>query len=158
MARYDRIITSLATARFPGEALVGDFGQISGLEAVASHLCGLADFARKDWRAAQQHFKHATSVRPAWVAPWLGWAAATFQLQEYDILSGEHPHLTGVEMLPYDSGDEKTFLAIAEPEREELVELFQATAKSLGNYYTMAEICRSKQRMIATQAELQKVA
>ena len=63
-----------------------------------------------------------------------------------------------MELLPYDAGDEGSFLKLSEDERNALADRFQRAAASLGNYIAIAEYCRSKEQIAASRDELKKVA
>jgi hypothetical protein len=120
-------------------------------EADGTYLVGLALLLADEFSAAHAQFTSATQQKPAWVLPWLGWAETNFQQQAWNELRKQHPHLNGVELSPYGAGDEETFLQLDELAREALIEQFQAATKSLGNYYTIAEMELSKTQLQATQ-------
>jgi len=76
----------------------------------------------------------------------------------FDSLRERHPHVSGIELLPYDAGDEATFCAISEADREEVATLFQQAARSRGNLYTAAELRHCEQEMVERQAAYKRVA
>ncbi len=116
-------------------------------DAVGIYLLGLALLRNGEHAAARDQFSAATKSRPDWILPWLGWADASFHERSWDELRKNHPHINGVEVQPYGVGDEKTFLQLDRESRDELVQQFQAAARSLGNYYTIAEMENSKSEM-----------
>ncbi len=115
--------------------------------AVGIYLLGLALLRKGEHAAACEQFNSATKSRPDWILPWLGWAEASFHQCAWEDLRKNHPHINGVELQPYGAGDEKTFLQLDGESRDELVQQFQAAARSLGNYYTIAEMENSKIQM-----------
>ncbi len=107
-------------------------------------LEGLAALAVGDLPAARRLFEEATVLNSGWAMPWLGWAAVCYAQKDFSTLAAEHPHINGVELLCYDCGDEETFARLTESERDSLVELYQQTVTSIGNYYAAAELARSR--------------
>ena len=126
--------------------------------SLGAYLLGLTAWSAGDTALAHRHFCIAKEQQPSWILPWLGWAASAHQQARWDELRGEHPHVCGVELLPYDAGDEATFIGLSADDREELTDSFQRAATSLGNYYTIAELSNSKQQMASSREEYKKVA
>lgn len=158
MDEYDRLTGAVAAGRPAAEALASLFREKMGSRSIGPYLEGLAAMAHGDLKAAHAHFSAAKDAQTNWVAPWLGWAATLYSQGRIEELRENHPHIRGVELLPYDSGDELTFLQLSEDERQELTELFQRTASSLGNYYAIAELFRSRQQLAASRDEFKKAA
>ena len=122
------------------------------------YLRGLACLKNDEVDPAREHFVSAQEARTGWIAPWLGWATAAARQGRWDEIRENHPHLNAVELLPYDAGDEQSFIELDEQEREAVGDGFQLAARSLGNYYTIAELSRSKVQMLDSRAEFKKAA
>jgi len=157
-AQYDRLIKAIGAKSFAAEELAAALADKIHHHPLAVYLCGLAAFSQENFDEAHRHFTAATQQRPAWVAPWVGWATTAYRLQRWGELSDRHPHVGGVELTPYDVGDEQTFIDLEETERDALVEQFQTALQSLGNYYTAAEFCKSKTHIDQSRAALRKAA
>lgn len=161
---YDRLANALTAAGSDAEILSNETAASSSGHVlqiswpVADYLRGLAALSADDVQTAHRCFSAAKDAQTNWASPWLGWACTAYRLARFDEIREQHPHLAGVELLPYDAGDEQTFLELSEEEREQLADLFQRTAASLGNYYAIAEFCRSKEQIAVSQQELKQVA
>jgi hypothetical protein len=155
---YDELIHAIQTQQPDAVRRAGWLSSHLGSEALEEHLQGLAAFAVDDLETAHRHFSAATRVQPAWIAPWLGWAASAYQLQLWDEITDRHPQMHGCDLQPYDVGDESTFLQLSAGDREELVPRFQDAAQALINYHALVEIGRSKQQMKETRDAWKKVA
>ena len=155
---YDKVANALAVGDAQLESLVTAFADRVSPWSVGSYLQGLAALAQGQRKLAHQRFVATTENQPSWISPWLGWATAAYQQGSWEEIRQNHPHLGGVELLPYDAGDESTFLELSEDERSALTAQFQQAATSLGNYYAIAEYCRSKDQLAASRDELKKVA
>lgn len=158
LEEYDKAVQAIADGSSLLESLVTVFADKVSPWSVGSYLQGLAALADGKLEIAHQHFLTTTEIQPSWISPWLGWATATYQQNHWEELRQNHPHLCGVELLPYDAGDEQTFLKLSEDERSDLADQFQRAASSLGNYYAIAQYCRSKEQIGAARDEFKKVA
>ena len=126
--------------------------------ALGPYMLGLAALRCDDVEAAHEHFRAARDLQSTWILPWVGWATTAFRRELWNELRDEHPHICGVELLPYGSGNEETFLELGEADREELTRSFQQAATCLGNYYAIAEMNRSRQQIADSHEEYKKVA
>ena len=158
LAQYDRLVKAIASKSFAAEELAAAFTDKTSGSSLGIYLCGLAALSQKHLHDAHHHFSVVTGRQPTWIAPWLGWAAAAYELNQFEEIAKRHPHVNGANLTPYDVGDEATFIGLDETVRDDLVEQFQTAARALGNYYTLAEMQLSKQRIEESQAELRKVA
>lgn len=158
LSNYDRLVQAVTSNASDAEALADEFARQVSNYALASYMQGLAALVAENVEQAHRHFSAATDQQPSWIAPWLGWATTAHQQSLWEEIREKHPHLHGVEIMPYDVGDEHTFIALAEDQREHLSQEFQRAATSLGNCYTIAELCRSKQQIAASRNEYKKVA
>ncbi len=158
VSHYDEIVDHLNCSRQIEPQQLQSLDQHLGCPEVIDYLQGLLAYREQRFNQATQHFRSASEQNPAWVSPWLGWSAAMFRDGKFIQLANEHPHVNSVEMLPYDVGNETTFLAIAEHERDSLVNDFQEAAVALGNYYAAAQLEKSKQEVLEAQQEYRKVA
>lgn len=156
--QYDCIVQAISEGNPESERLAATFTSKTAQWSVGMYLQGLAALAAGKTEDAYAHFSAATQEQATWVAPWLGWATAAYRRGLWNEICEHHPHRCGVELLPYGAGDENSFLELSEGERQQLAQQFQQTASSLGQYYTIAEFCRSKERIAASRAELKKVA
>ena len=158
VAQFARVVKAIEEKSFAAEELAAAFSDKVSGHPLAVHLCGLAALSQENAEDAHAHFTYVTSQRPGWISPWLGWASAAWQLGELEEITQRHPHLNGVEHTPYDVGNEQTFIDLSEEERDALVEEFQATARALGNYYTMAEFAKSKSQIERSRQRLRRAA
>jgi len=156
--QYDRTVQAISDGSSEAETLAAQYAEQVSPWSVGAYLQGLAALAIGTVVDAHMHFSAATEEQANWLAPWLGWATAAYRQGLYNEIREKHPHMCGVELLPYDAGDEHSFLQLSEDEREELTNLFQQAATSLGNFYAIAEYCRSKEQIAVSQAEMKKVA
>jgi len=125
---------------------------------IVTYLKGLRALHRGNTEAAAVLFWSAAQQRPDWINPWVGWATAAYVEGEWDEICDGHPHATGVDLAPYGPGDESTFIALSEEERAELVEQFQRCAETLGSYYSLAQLARSKRLMTDWQLAYKQAA
>ncbi len=155
---YDCLIDEISAGEATSKDRAHEFAAQVAAWSLGPYLQGLSALAAGDEELAQRHFLSATKAQSTWIAPWLGWAAASYRLGQFNDIRERHPHACGVELLPYDAGDEDSFLELDESDRDELSEQFQAAAMSLGNYFAIAEFCRSKEQIAISRDELAKVA
>lgn len=158
MNNYDAVVTAIGQRSDQSPRQAERFAQQITTSAIGDYLRGLAVLGAGHPDLACKHFESARDAQSQWILPWLGWATALYQQGRYDQLRTQHPHITGVELLPYGAGDENTFLELTNSERDELTELFQQVAVSLGSYYTIAEFCVAKKDIAASHEEYRKVA
>ncbi len=158
LEEYDRLVEAVAVGRTKAETLTNEFADKVADWSVGPYLQGLVCLMNEKVGPAREHFLAAQEAQSTWIAPWLGWATAAARQGRWDEIREQHPHLNGVEMLPYDAGDEQSFIALDEQERETVTDSFQQAARSLGNYYTIAELSRSKGQMFDSRAEFKKAA
>lgn len=158
LTEYDRIVEVITAGGSEAASLAAEFADRLPDSSIGRYLQGLACLKSTDVEAARRHFLTAQQLHPSWIAPWLGWATAAARMQRWDELRENHPHVNGVELLPYDAGDEQTFIELDDAQRGALTEGFQRAASSLGNYYTIAELNRSRTQVLDSQAEYRKAA
>ncbi len=158
IAEYDQAITAIEEENPDAAPLAAQFSDAVDPWSVGPYLQGLAALQSDNLEDAHQYFCAARESQSAWILPWLGWATVAYHQGNWDEIRQKHPHINGVELLPYDAGDEASFLELSEQEREELSSSFQQAATSLGNYYAIAEYCHSKVQMAASREEYNKVA
>ncbi len=155
---YDGTVKSIDENDRTSPALVARFADETSPWSLGPYLQGLAAVSVGDLDDAHQFFCAAKSKQQSWILPWLGWASTAYRLDRWDEIRNEHPHINGVQLLPYGAGNEETFLKLSESQRDELTSSFQQAATSLGNYYTIAEFCNSKVQMTASYEAYKKVA
>jgi hypothetical protein len=156
--QYDRTVHAISAGSAESETLAAQFADKVAPWSAGTYLQGLAALATGEVVDAHAHFLAATREQANWISPWLGWATAAYRQGLWNEIRENHPHLCGVELLPYGAGDENSFLKLTEAEREQLTSQFQQAATSLGNYYAIAEYCRSKEQIAVSQAEIKQVA
>jgi len=158
LERYDALVDDIRNADddCPSEA-AAFCAELSG-NALGVTLEGLAALTTGQLDNARQFFKEATQLHTAWALPWLGWATVCHLQQDLEELTAKHPQINAVELLPYDCGDEELFLELSESDREELGDLFRQTATALGNYYTAAEMAKSRPAYQQSREEMRRVA
>lgn len=158
LADYDAAVHAVSAGRSEAAELAADFADATDPWSVGPYLQGLAALGTGQIEKAHEHFSTAREAQTSWVAPWLGWATTAYRLGRIDEICEQHPHINGIDLLPYDCGDEQTFLQIDEAAREELGSRFQKAAQALGNYYTIAELSRSKEQINRSHEEFKQVA
>lgn len=156
--QYDRLVKAAIDESFAAEELAAAFADKIDDHPLALHMCGLAAMSQENLEEAHEYFLTVTERRPEWISPWLGWAATAWRLEQVEEISARHPHVNGVNLTPYDVGDEQTFIDLAEDERDALVEEFQQTARALGNFYTMAEYSKSKRQIESSREQFRRAA
>ena len=158
LAQYERVVKAIQSKSFAAEELAAALADKLDNHPLTIHLRGMAALSQENYVDALEHFTQATHERSAWVSPWLGWAASAWRLNQTEEITQRHPHVNNVELTPYDVGDEQTFIDLSEGDRDALVEQFQATARALGNFYTMAEFSKSKAQIEASRQRLRRAA
>ena len=158
LQQYDHLAEAIESDGDDATALAATLASHVADWSAGPYLEGLAALSAGNIASAHERFTAATQLQSDWVAPWLGWATTAHQQGDWDEIRQYHPHINGVQMLPYCCGDEQTFLDLSEPDREALTESFQQAATSLGNYYAIAEYCHSKRQMAETREEYKRVA
>ena len=106
LSQFDEIVESISTGKANSEALAAAFAQQVQPWAAGAYLQGLAALSVESGETAFGHFSKAKQQQSDWHAAWLGWAVAAFRLREWDEIREYHPNACGVELLPYDVGDE----------------------------------------------------
>lgn len=155
---YDQTCEAIAAGTTEAAELARRFEHQVTPWSAGHYLKGLEALQRADPGAALRHFCDAKDEQPSWILPWLGWAMAAYRLADWERLRTEHPHICGVELMPYGVGNESTFVTLTEEERAALTDQFQDVARSLGNYYTVAELSAAKQRSTVSREEYKRVA
>lgn len=158
LAQYDAAVEAISSGDADAADLATEFADAVDPWSVGPYLQGLAQLNAGDSEAAYDYFSAAKEAQSSWVAPWLGWATTAFRLGRVAEISEQHPHMNGVNLLPYDAGDERTFLKLSEEVREGLGEQFQQAATALGNYYAIAELSKSKDQITDSHEEFKRVA
>jgi len=158
LEQYERVVEAITTGDSKSETLAAQFADDVAGWSVGVYLRGLASLGAGKLGEAHAHFSAAKNLQSSWIAPWLGWAAAAYQQGHFEEIRENHPSVNGVDLLPYDAGDEQSFLELSEDQRDELSERFPDAACSLGNYYAIAQFEQSKEQAAAAQDELKKVA
>lgn len=158
VAAYDRLADAIEANDDNATRLAEAFSVSTSPEAIGPYLQGLVALRAGDAETAYRFFCEAKERRSGWILPWLGWATAAWQSGQTEELRTQHPHICGVELLPYDCGNDTTFIKLSEEQREELTNMFQTCARSLGNYYTIAEYQASHQQIETSREEYKKVA
>ena len=158
IAAYDQLAQAINTNAEEATELAEQFSTAADFSPIAPYLQGLVALQSGDAESAFALFCAAKDRQSTWILPWLGWATAAWRCGKIEELRKNHPHICGVELLPYGCGDETSFIKLNEVEREELTSAFQEAARSLGNYYTIGEYCHSKQQIETSREEYKKVA
>jgi hypothetical protein len=155
---YEQTIKAIADNDPDADEIAEQFAADVDPWAVGSYLQGLSALAANKIEAAHAHFTTATEAQSSWVTPWLAWATTAYRQKLWGEIRERHPHINGMELLPYDCGDEISFLKLSEVQRQELAEEFQLASTSLGNYYAIAELLRSKDQIADSREEFKKAA
>lgn len=158
MNDYSEILGAIEHAKSDASELVSRFQVATGPTALGAYLAGFVAYHHNKLDESFESFELATRLQPGWITPWLGWAIVLHHQQQWDTISDKHPHVNGVELLPYDVGDQETFLELGEESREKMVEHFQEMCVALGSYYSISEMMKSRQKMIVSRDEWRKVA
>jgi len=158
LAQYDAAIEAISNCDAEAPAIAEEFADAVDPWSAGPYLQGLAALSSRNTEAAYEFFSAAKNAQSAWISPWIGWATTAYRLGRIDEIREGHPHINGVELLPYGAGDEQTFISLGEDDREELTAKFQQAATALANYYAIAEYMHSKEQIATSRDEFKRVA
>jgi len=143
LERYDELVAMIERADDDCADEAASFCEELTGNVLGVTLEGLAALALGRQDDALKYFREATLLHSGWALPWLGWATVCHANGNFVELATRHPLTTGVELRPYDCGDEDVFVELKEADRPGLASLFEQTVAALKRYHNTAENQRS---------------
>jgi hypothetical protein len=144
LARYDEVIAAIEAHSEDAERGADCLAPDLPSEALGQYLCGLGALAQENDEAARDYFAAATRAQSTWAEAWHGWAAACSRLEEFSDLYENHPRNRGVDLLPFDCGNERIAQTLSAEDRSELTARFKQSAAALGSLHATAKKAKSR--------------